>query len=66
VTFAPGALKEPENDGETGDEAAPAPTSCEATVKITRSRKGSIDPAYGEGGLIEAVRNEQHAFTSAP
>jgi hypothetical protein len=65
LTFAPGALKEPEDDGET-EEPAPAPTSCEAKIAITRTRTGAIDPAFGEGGLIQAVRRDEHTFTSAP
>jgi hypothetical protein len=62
VTFAAGALLEPEAD----EGEAPQPASCEATVKITRSRLGTIDKAFGEGGTIQAVRSEEHTFTSAP
>lgn len=63
VTFAPGSLKEPEP--EEGEDP-PAPATCEATITVTRTRTGKIDPAFGEGGLIQASRSETLTFQSAP
>ncbi len=63
VTFAAGALQEPEaKDGQ----AAPTPSTCEATVAVTRVRHGTVDAAFGEGGTIDGVRSESSTFSSAP
>ncbi len=40
--------------------------SCIATLTITRSREGIIDPGYGEGGHIECNQVRSLTFTSAP
>jgi hypothetical protein len=63
VTFAPGALKEPEPKE---DEEPAAPATCDATITISRARTGTIDPAFGEGGLFRSLRDESLSFSSAP
>jgi hypothetical protein len=40
--------------------------SCTATFEMTRSRSGSIDPAFTEGGSIVARHVRQQGFTSNP
>jgi hypothetical protein len=46
----------------SGDEQ----TSCAANFCVARNRKGTLDPAYGEGGVIDAEQQRCAAFTSAP
>jgi hypothetical protein len=63
ITFEASALKEPQPpEGEEPE----APKSCEATITVQRSRTGSIDPAFGEGGLIQSIREETLTYTSDP
>jgi hypothetical protein len=40
--------------------------SCTANLEVTRSRSGSIDPAFSEGGNIVARQVRAGAFTSNP
>ncbi len=40
--------------------------SCQATLTITRTRTGTIDPAYGSGGSIRCVQTRSVTFTSTP
>jgi len=40
--------------------------SCDAKVCVERFRKGSLDPAFEEGGEIEAVQRRCINFVSAP
>jgi hypothetical protein len=44
----------------------PAQTSCQVTLTITRTRAGTIDPAYGSGGQINCVQTRSVTFTSTP
>jgi hypothetical protein len=39
---------------------------CTGTVQLTRSRSGSIDPAFTEGGEITARQERQGTFRSLP
>jgi hypothetical protein len=49
-------------DPHSGDEE----TTCSAELCIDRTRRGSLDPAYGEGGRIEAVQRRCVTFSSTP
>jgi hypothetical protein len=40
--------------------------TCNATFCLERTRQGTIDPAFGEGGVISAVQRRCVAFLSAP
>lgn len=40
--------------------------SCTATFELTRSRTGSVDPAFTEGGSVVARHVRQQGFTSNP
>jgi hypothetical protein len=40
--------------------------SCTATFEMTRSRNGSVDPAFTEGGRVVARHVRSEAFTSTP
>jgi hypothetical protein len=46
----------------SGEEQA----TCNATFCLERTRKGALDPAYGEGGVINATQKRCVAFNSAP
>lgn len=63
VTFAAGALLEPEpKEGEAPVE----PASCEASVTVMRTRTGSVDPAFEEGGEFVSTRLQDATFQSTP
>lgn len=40
--------------------------SCTATFEMTRSRNGSVDPAFTEGGSVVARHVRSQGFTSTP
>jgi hypothetical protein len=40
--------------------------ACMATLSITRSRTGTIDPAFGNGGDITCTQSRQLTFTITP
>lgn len=40
--------------------------SCSITVELTRSRPGTLDPAYGEGGTVYARQVRKIELLSAP
>jgi hypothetical protein len=40
--------------------------SCTATFEMTRSRNGSVDPAFTEGGSVVARHARSQGFTSTP
>jgi hypothetical protein len=40
--------------------------ACEATLTISRSRAGSVDPAYGYGGSMSCEQVRSITFTSSP
>lgn len=42
------------------------PDSCEATLQLTRSRDGDLDPGYGKGGSIVGTQVRSTTFTTAP
>jgi hypothetical protein len=46
----------------SGDEQ----TSCPANFCVARTRSGTVDPNFGEGGVIDAEQQRCVAFTSAP
>jgi hypothetical protein len=46
--------------------ASPSTGSCEVTLTITRSRAGTLDPAFGYGGAITCQQVRSVTFTSAP
>lgn len=43
-----------------------APTACEATVTVWRSRAGALDPGFGEGGAVFGQQLRQLTFRSDP
>jgi len=49
-------------DPHSGDED----TTCNARICVERSRRGSVDSAFGEGGVIEAIQRRCVSFESAP
>ncbi len=53
-TIAPGALTDVTTK------------SCMATLSITRSHRGTSDPALGAGSVIDCGQNRSAAFTSNP
>jgi len=57
VTIAKGALQ-------AGSSSATG--SCEVTLTITRSRAGTLDPAFGSGGAITCQQVRSVTFTSTP
>jgi hypothetical protein len=40
--------------------------TCNASICVSRSRNGQLDPAYGEGGVIKAAQRRCIAFVSTP
>jgi hypothetical protein len=42
------------------------PDSCEATLQLTRTRDGDLDPGYGKGGSITGTQVRSTMFTTAP
>jgi len=42
------------------------PESCEATLQLTRSRDGDLDPGYGKGGSIVGTQVRSTTFTTQP
>jgi hypothetical protein len=46
----------------SGDET----TTCPANLCVDRTRNGVLDPAYGEGGVIDSAQHRCVAFNSAP
>jgi hypothetical protein len=42
------------------------PESCEATLQLTRSRDGDLDPGYGKGGSITGTQVRTTTFTTSP
>jgi hypothetical protein len=40
------------------------PDSCEATLQLTRSRDGDLDPGYGKGGSIVGTQVRSTTFTT--
>jgi hypothetical protein len=40
--------------------------TCQATLTLTRSRSGSVDPAFGAGGEMECQQTRTVTFASAP
>lgn len=50
---------EPLNSGSTG-------SSCSATIAVARRRNGSVDPAFGEGGLITGTQARTVSIRSIP
>ena len=41
-------------------------TTCNASFCLEHDRKGTVDPAFGEGGTIESLQSRCVAFLSAP
>lgn len=40
--------------------------TCEATLCVERTRRGEVDPAFGEGGVFVAIQRRCVSFTSTP
>jgi hypothetical protein len=40
--------------------------TCNASFCLERERPGTLDPAFGEGGVITAAQSRCAAFLSAP
>jgi len=46
--------------------ADPSSSSCDVAVEVSRTRAGSLDPAYGQGGSIVATQQRNATLTSTP
>jgi hypothetical protein len=46
--------------------ADPADASCDLAFDISRTRSGTLDPAYGQGGSIAAIQRRTTTITSTP
>jgi hypothetical protein len=46
--------------------ADPPTATCELAVAVSRTRSGSLDPAYGQGGSIVATQQRTATLTSTP
>lgn len=57
-TIAKGALT-------LDDTSASTPTSCQVTVTVSRTRPGTLDPAFGEGHM-SGVQARTFTFTTMP
>ena len=55
VTFPAGAV--------TADQTN---ATCDLAVEVSRTRSGTLDPAYGQGGSIVATQQRTAAITSTP
>jgi hypothetical protein len=44
----------------------PAGATCAVAVDVTRTRTGTLDPAYGQGGSIVAIQQRSAMLTSTP
>ena len=42
------------------------PEACEATIKLSRQRSGTLDPAFGEGGRVTCSQLRETSFRSDP
>ena len=47
-------------------QGASASATCQATLSLTRSRPGQLDPHYGSGGSIVAQHVRSVTFNSTP
>lgn len=56
-TLAAGSIETFESDAEE---------TCTVDVTLERARRGDIDPAFTEGGRIEAIQRRAETFTSTP
>jgi hypothetical protein len=57
-TVAAGAIK-PVDTSSAGQ-------TCQATLTVTRTRVGQLDPAFGSGGEIQCMQSRSVTFTSTP
>jgi hypothetical protein len=61
VTIAAGTLqKKVPAQNET------VPDSCQATIHVQRSLKGTVDPHFGKGGDAAGTQNRTSMFTTSP
>jgi len=58
VTIAANTIKLRQQQG--------TPTTCAITVSISRARLGTLDPAYGKGGMVTGTQTRQATLTSTP
>lgn len=63
VTIAKGTFVPPE-DGESEED--PETKTCSVSVAFTRSRSGTLDPAFTEGGSITASQRRSLSLTLKP
>ncbi len=47
-------------------EGQPANQACDVTLTVSRTRFGTLDPAFGSGGQIKCVQTHSIVFTSTP
>lgn len=45
---------------------APGSPTCDLAVQVSRTRTGTLDPAYGQGGSIVALQRRVATITSVP
>ena len=46
--------------------AANTPDQCTVTLIVKRSKRGTLDPNYGEGGSVGGIQQRKVTFTSMP
>ncbi len=59
-----GATFVPPEDGESEED--PETKTCSVSVAFTRSRSGTLDPAFTEGGSITATQRRSLSLTLKP
>ncbi len=61
---------QPVEQGSGAGQGAPVPVAaaqnCRISVKATRTRRGRVDPGYGQGGSIIAEQYREVGFNSVP
>jgi hypothetical protein len=61
----PGTFTIPKGTLTLKDTSASTPTSCQVTVTVSRTREGTLDPAFGEGHM-SGVQSRTFTFTTMP
>jgi hypothetical protein len=61
----PGTFTIPKGTLTLKDTTTTAPTSCQVTVRVSRTRAGTLDPAFGEGHM-SGVQMRTFTFSTMP
>ncbi|HET9990921.1 MAG TPA: hypothetical protein VFQ65_20460 [Kofleriaceae bacterium] len=46
--------------------ADPSDATCDLSIEVSRTRSGTLDPAYGQGGSIVAIQRRAATLTRTP